>query len=79
MNNVNFQRSVMGSSTVSKSSVSTTESITEDLEDPSYKRDRLASFTGNKKPFLFTLTILNFLKFTLELETVLRCHVGAGN
>ncbi|XP_076790685.1 dynein axonemal intermediate chain 4 isoform X5 [Arvicanthis niloticus] len=39
-----YTRSVMGSSTVSKSSVSTTESITEDLEDP-YKRDRLASFT----------------------------------
>ncbi|XP_049992018.1 dynein axonemal intermediate chain 4 isoform X4 [Alexandromys fortis] len=35
----------MGSSTVSKSSVSTTESMTEDLEEPAYKRDRLASFT----------------------------------
>ncbi|XP_031233848.1 WD repeat-containing protein 78 isoform X2 [Mastomys coucha] len=40
-----YTRSVMGSSSVSKSSISTTESITEDLEDPSYKRDRLASFT----------------------------------
>uniref|UniRef100_A0A8C4PK86 Dynein axonemal intermediate chain 4 n=1 Tax=Equus asinus TaxID=9793 RepID=A0A8C4PK86_EQUAS len=40
-----FTRSVLGSSTVSKSSVSTTESITEDLEEPSYKRERLASFT----------------------------------
>ncbi|CAO2588279.1 Dynein axonemal intermediate chain 4, partial [Lemmus lemmus] len=40
-----FTRSVMGSSTVSKSSVSTTESMTEDLEDPAYKRERLASFT----------------------------------
>ncbi|KAL1776590.1 WD repeat-containing protein 78 [Sigmodon hispidus] len=39
-----FTRSVMGSSTVSKSSVSTTESMTEDLEEPAYKRDRLASF-----------------------------------
>ncbi|XP_069881872.1 dynein axonemal intermediate chain 4 [Dipodomys merriami] len=38
-------RSVLGSSTVSKSSISTTESITEDLEEPSYKRERLASFT----------------------------------
>ncbi|CAH6790582.1 Wdr78 [Phodopus roborovskii] len=40
-----FTRSVLGSSTVSKSSVSTTESITEDLEEPAYKRERLASFT----------------------------------
>ncbi|XP_038191386.1 dynein intermediate chain 4, axonemal isoform X2 [Arvicola amphibius] len=40
-----FTRSVIGSSTVSKSSVSTTESMTEDLEEPAYKRDRLASFT----------------------------------
>uniref|UniRef100_A0A8C5KHA4 Dynein axonemal intermediate chain 4 n=1 Tax=Jaculus jaculus TaxID=51337 RepID=A0A8C5KHA4_JACJA len=40
-----FTRSVLGSSSVSKSSVSTTESITEDLEEPSYKRERLASFT----------------------------------
>uniref|UniRef100_A0A8I6ACQ7 Dynein axonemal intermediate chain 4 n=1 Tax=Rattus norvegicus TaxID=10116 RepID=A0A8I6ACQ7_RAT len=40
-----YTRSVIGSSsTVSKSSISTTESMTEDLEDPSYKRDRLASF-----------------------------------
>ncbi|XP_073935904.1 dynein axonemal intermediate chain 4 isoform X3 [Castor canadensis] len=40
-----FTRSVLGSSTVSKSSVSTTESMTEDLEEPSFKRERLASFT----------------------------------
>ncbi|XP_041508841.1 dynein intermediate chain 4, axonemal isoform X2 [Microtus oregoni] len=40
-----FTRSVMGSSTVSKSSVSTTESMSEDLEEPAYKRERLASFT----------------------------------
>lgn len=40
-----FTRSVMVSSTVSKSSVSTTESMTDDLEEPAYKRDRLASFT----------------------------------
>ncbi|XP_037682886.1 dynein intermediate chain 4, axonemal isoform X1 [Choloepus didactylus] len=40
-----FTRSILGSSTVSKSSVSTTESIAEDLEEPSYKRERLASFT----------------------------------
>nr|XP_048309166.1 dynein axonemal intermediate chain 4 isoform X4 [Myodes glareolus] len=40
-----FTRSVMGSSSVSKSSVSTTESMTEDLDEPAYKRDRLASFT----------------------------------
>ncbi|XP_075801471.1 dynein axonemal intermediate chain 4 isoform X2 [Microtus pennsylvanicus] len=40
-----FTRSVMGSSTVSKSSVSTTESLSEDLEEPAYKRERLASFT----------------------------------
>ncbi|XP_055484691.1 dynein axonemal intermediate chain 4 isoform X1 [Psammomys obesus] len=38
-------RSVLGSSSVSKSSVSTTESMAEDLEEPSYKRDKLASFT----------------------------------
>nr|KAF6509085.1 hypothetical protein HJG63_020639 [Rousettus aegyptiacus] len=38
-------RSVLGSSMVSKSSASTTESIAEDLEEPSYKRERLASFT----------------------------------
>ncbi|XP_004431634.1 PREDICTED: WD repeat-containing protein 78 [Ceratotherium simum simum] len=40
-----FTRSVLGSSTVSKSSVSTNESIAEDLEEPSYKREKLASFT----------------------------------
>ncbi|XP_010987376.1 dynein axonemal intermediate chain 4 [Camelus dromedarius] len=40
-----FTRSVLGSSTVSKSSVSTTESMAEDLEEPSYKRERLYSFT----------------------------------
>nr|XP_035933572.1 WD repeat-containing protein 78 isoform X3 [Halichoerus grypus] len=40
-----FTRSVLGSSTVSKSSVSTTESIAEDLEEPSYKREKLTSFT----------------------------------
>lgn len=47
----------MGSSTVSKSSVSTTESMTEDLEEPAYKRDRLASFTGNKNNFLSILQL----------------------
>ncbi|XP_059879510.1 dynein axonemal intermediate chain 4 [Delphinus delphis] len=40
-----FTRSILGSSTVSKSSTSTTESIVEDLEEPSFKRERLASFT----------------------------------
>ncbi|XP_008829309.1 WD repeat-containing protein 78 isoform X1 [Nannospalax galili] len=40
-----FTRSVLGSSTMSKSSISTTESMTEDLEKPSYKRERLSSFT----------------------------------
>uniref|UniRef100_A0A8D0UJP9 Dynein axonemal intermediate chain 4 n=1 Tax=Sus scrofa TaxID=9823 RepID=A0A8D0UJP9_PIG len=40
-----FTRSVLGSSTVSKSSVSITESMAEDLEEPSYKRERLTSFT----------------------------------
>ncbi|KAM9107351.1 dynein axonemal intermediate chain 4 isoform 2-T2 [Megaptera novaeangliae] len=40
-----FTRSVLGSSTVSKSSTSTTESMVEDLEEPSFKRERLASFT----------------------------------
>ncbi|XP_030109420.1 dynein axonemal intermediate chain 4 isoform X3 [Mus musculus] len=40
-----YTRSVLGSSSVSKSSISTTESMSEDLEDSSYKRDRLASFT----------------------------------
>ncbi|XP_002921998.4 WD repeat-containing protein 78 [Ailuropoda melanoleuca] len=40
-----FTRSVLGSSSVSKSSASTTESIAEDLEEPSYKREKLTSFT----------------------------------
>ncbi|KAF6112278.1 hypothetical protein HJG60_020308 [Phyllostomus discolor] len=40
-----FTRSVFGSSTVSKSSASTTESIAEDLEETSYKREGLTSFT----------------------------------
>ncbi|XP_045403754.1 dynein axonemal intermediate chain 4 [Lemur catta] len=40
-----FTRSVLGSSTISKSSVSTTESIAEDIEEPSFKRERLTSFT----------------------------------
>ncbi|XP_004841550.1 WD repeat-containing protein 78 isoform X1 [Heterocephalus glaber] len=39
-----FTRSVLGSSTVSKSSISTTESIAGDLEEP-YKGGKLASFT----------------------------------
>ncbi|XP_051027950.1 dynein axonemal intermediate chain 4 [Acomys russatus] len=38
-------RSVLGSSSVSKTSISTTESMAEDFEEPSYKRERLASFT----------------------------------
>uniref|UniRef100_H0WUL1 Dynein axonemal intermediate chain 4 n=1 Tax=Otolemur garnettii TaxID=30611 RepID=H0WUL1_OTOGA len=41
-----FTRSAIGSSTVSKSSISTTESIAEVLEEPLFKRERLASFTG---------------------------------
>ncbi|XP_078188307.1 dynein axonemal intermediate chain 4 isoform X2 [Callithrix jacchus] len=40
-----FTRSVLGSSMISKSSVSTSESIAEDLEESSYKRERLTSFT----------------------------------
>ncbi|KAM8790185.1 dynein axonemal intermediate chain 4 [Rhynchonycteris naso] len=40
-----FTRSVLGGSSISKSSVSTTESIAEDLEEPSYKREGLTSFT----------------------------------
>ncbi|XP_076718433.1 dynein axonemal intermediate chain 4 isoform X1 [Callospermophilus lateralis] len=40
-----FTRSVIGSSTISKSSISTTESIAEDLEEPSFRRERLSSLT----------------------------------
>ncbi|XP_023574020.1 WD repeat-containing protein 78 isoform X2 [Octodon degus] len=40
-----FTRSALGSSTVSKSSMSTTVSMAEDLEEPSYKHEKLASFT----------------------------------
>ncbi|XP_006862560.1 PREDICTED: WD repeat-containing protein 78 [Chrysochloris asiatica] len=40
-----FTRSVLGSSSISKSSISTIESIAEDLEEPSYKRERLVSYT----------------------------------
>uniref|UniRef100_A0A673UTI1 Dynein axonemal intermediate chain 4 n=1 Tax=Suricata suricatta TaxID=37032 RepID=A0A673UTI1_SURSU len=40
-----FTRSVLGSSTASKSSISTIESLAEDLEEPSYKREKLTSFT----------------------------------
>ncbi|KAM5268958.1 dynein axonemal intermediate chain 4 isoform 3-T3 [Hipposideros larvatus] len=40
-----FTRSVLGSSTVSKSTASTSESMAEDLEELSYKREKLASFT----------------------------------
>ncbi|XP_006879896.1 PREDICTED: WD repeat-containing protein 78 [Elephantulus edwardii] len=40
-----FTRSAVGSSTISKSSISTIESIAEDLDEPSYKRERLSSFT----------------------------------
>ncbi|XP_057356285.1 dynein axonemal intermediate chain 4 isoform X3 [Manis pentadactyla] len=43
-----FTRSILGSSTVSKSSVSTTESFAEDIEEPSYKREKLTSFTDLK-------------------------------
>ncbi|XP_047395697.1 dynein axonemal intermediate chain 4 isoform X2 [Sciurus carolinensis] len=40
-----FTRSVLGTSTISKSSISTTESISEDFEEPSFKRERLSSLT----------------------------------
>ncbi|XP_048671136.1 dynein axonemal intermediate chain 4 isoform X2 [Marmota marmota marmota] len=40
-----FTRSVIGSSTISKSSISTTESIAEDIEEPSFRRERLSSLT----------------------------------
>nr|KAF6384152.1 hypothetical protein mPipKuh1_018803 [Pipistrellus kuhlii] len=40
-----FSRSVLGSSTVSKSSLSTTESLAEDLEESAYKREGLPSVT----------------------------------
>ncbi|XP_072505875.1 dynein axonemal intermediate chain 4 isoform X1 [Notamacropus eugenii] len=39
-----FTRSALGSSTVSKSSASTTESIGEDLEEPSYRRETISSY-----------------------------------
>ncbi|XP_012657093.1 WD repeat-containing protein 78 [Otolemur garnettii] len=44
-----FTRSAIGSSTVSKSSISTTESIAEVLEEPLFKRERLASFTETEE------------------------------
>nr|XP_020751798.1 WD repeat-containing protein 78-like [Odocoileus virginianus texanus] len=44
-----FTRSVLGSSTVSKSTVSTTESMAEDLEEPSFKRERLSSLTESEE------------------------------
>ncbi|XP_029331557.1 WD repeat-containing protein 78 isoform X4 [Mus caroli] len=50
-----YTRSVLGSSSVSKSSISTTESISEDLEDSSYKRDRLASFTDSESSSLMDI------------------------
>nr|XP_012998627.2 WD repeat-containing protein 78 isoform X2 [Cavia porcellus] len=40
-----FTRSALGSSTISKSSISATESMAEDLEEASYKGEKLASFT----------------------------------
>lgn len=46
---------------VSKSSASTTESIAEDLEEPSYKRERLASFTGNENIIVYFSNSLLFL------------------
>ncbi|XP_036613654.1 dynein intermediate chain 4, axonemal [Trichosurus vulpecula] len=39
-----FTRSALGSSTVSKSSASTTESIGEELEEPSYRRETISSY-----------------------------------
>ncbi|EPQ08863.1 WD repeat-containing protein 78 [Myotis brandtii] len=45
-----FSRSVLGSSTVSKSSLSTNESIAEDLEELSYKREGPASITELQIP-----------------------------
>ncbi|KAM9003561.1 WD repeat-containing protein 78 isoform X3 [Sarcophilus harrisii] len=39
-----FTRSALGSSTVSKSSASTSESIGEDLEEPSYRRETISSY-----------------------------------
>lgn len=52
INNIGFNcwRSVLGSSTVSKSTASTAESMAEDLEEPSFKREKLSSFTGNENP-----------------------------
>ncbi|XP_044530697.1 dynein axonemal intermediate chain 4 [Gracilinanus agilis] len=39
-----FTRSAVGSSTMSKSSISTTESLGEELEEPSYRRETLVSY-----------------------------------
>ncbi|XP_043859847.1 dynein axonemal intermediate chain 4 isoform X2 [Dromiciops gliroides] len=39
-----FTRSALGSSTVSKSSASTSESMGEDLEEPSYRRETISSY-----------------------------------
>ncbi|XP_057356288.1 dynein axonemal intermediate chain 4 isoform X6 [Manis pentadactyla] len=50
-----FTRSILGSSTVSKSSVSTTESFAEDIEEPSYKREKLTSFTDSEASSLMDI------------------------
>ncbi|KAM7099094.1 dynein axonemal intermediate chain 4 isoform 1-T1 [Molossus nigricans] len=63
-----FTRSVLGSSVISKSSISTTESIAEDLEEPSYKRGGLTSFTDLRVMRLPRKTVIKEdLEKTIEI------------
>ncbi|OWK04745.1 hypothetical protein Celaphus_00002449, partial [Cervus elaphus hippelaphus] len=61
-----FTRSVLGSSTVSKSTVSTTESMAEDLEEPSFKRERLSSLTGSSTVSKSTVSTTESMAEDLE-------------
>ncbi|XP_053446437.1 dynein axonemal intermediate chain 4 isoform X2 [Nycticebus coucang] len=66
-----FTRSVIGSSTISKSSVSTTESIAEVIEEPLYKQERLASFTDVRVMRVTPETILTKEDLEKDIEIML--------
>uniref|UniRef100_A0A8B9K0S6 Dynein axonemal intermediate chain 4 n=1 Tax=Astyanax mexicanus TaxID=7994 RepID=A0A8B9K0S6_ASTMX len=66
-----FTRSFFGSTSVSRSSQSTTESITDDIEDPSSKRDTLIGLSGLHM-FLELVSLL-ILKIYSSKHGILKC------
>ncbi|XP_004699674.1 dynein axonemal intermediate chain 4 [Echinops telfairi] len=66
-----YTRSALGSSTVSRSSISTTESIAEDLEEPSYRRERLVSYTDLRVVRTTTEKVLTKEDLEKNIEIIL--------